>query len=134
MEEGKVKINDHPLFGCIGCGHCMAICPSGAIEVFGRTLSPEDLFDFPDKEKAATYEQLHVLFQRRRSIREFKETPVDDNLIKKILDAARTAPMGLPPSDVSVLVLNSRDKVRAFAEDFCSYLDIPKEYAGLLHQ
>lgn len=123
MDDGKVKINDHPLFGCIGCGHCMAICLSGAIEVFGRTLSPEDLFDLPDKEKVATYEQLHVLFQRRRSVREFREMPVDSNLIKKILDAAQTAPMGLPPSDVSVLVLNSRDKVRAFAEDFCSYLE-----------
>lgn len=123
IENGKVRVSDHPCFGCIGCGHCMAICPSGAIEIFGRTLSPDDLFDLPDKEKTATYEQLHILLQRRRSIREFKETPVDDDLINKILDSARTAPMGLPPSDVHVLVLNSMDKVRAFAADFCAYLE-----------
>ena len=30
--------------------------------------------------------------------------------------------MGLPPSDVNVLVWNSKDKVRAFAKDFCIYL------------
>ena len=101
----------------------MAICPSDAIEVSGRAFSSHDLFDLPDKETAATYEQLHVLFQRRRSVREFRETPVDSNLIKKILDTARTAPMGLPPSDVNVLVLNSKDKVRSFAGDFCSYLE-----------
>ena len=123
IENDKVKVNDHPFFGCIGCGHCMAICPSGAIEIFGRTLSSDDLFDLPDKEKSTTYEQLQFLLQRRRSIREFKETSVDNDLIKKILDAAQTAPMGLPPSDVNVLVLNSRDKGRAFAEDFCSYLE-----------
>ena len=123
IENGKVTVNDHPFFGCIGCGHCMAICPSGAIGIFGRTLSPDDLFDLPDKEKTATYEQLQFLLQCRRSVREFKETPVDNDLIKKILDTARTAPMGLPPSDVNVLVLNSRAKVRAFAEDFCSYLE-----------
>ncbi len=118
----KARVNNHPVFGCIGCGHCMAICPSGAIEISGRTLSPDDLFDLPDKENAATYEELLTLLQRRRSIREFKATPVDNDLIKKILDAALTAPMGLPPSDVNVIVLESKDKVRAFAEDFCSYL------------
>ena len=123
IKDGAVEVSDHPLFGCIGCGHCMAICPSGAIEVVGRACSPEDLFDLPDRKEAATYEQLHVLFQRRRSIREFKETPIENNLIEKILDASRTAPMGLPPSDVNVLVLNSRDTVRLFAEDFCSYLE-----------
>jgi len=31
--------------------------------------------------------------------------------------------MGLPPSDVHVLVLDNKEKVRAFAEDFCAYLD-----------
>ena len=123
IANGKVRETGHPIFGCIGCGHCMAICPSGAIEILGRTLSPDDLFDLPAMGKTATYEQLQFLLQRRRSIREFKETHVGDELIKKILDAARTAPMGLPPSDVNVLVLNSRVKVRAFAEDFCSYLE-----------
>jgi ferredoxin len=123
IENGKVKVSDHPFFGCIGCGHCMAICPTDAIEIFGRTLSPDDLFDLPEKEKTATYEQLFFLLQRRRSIKEFIETPVDNDLINKILDASQTAPMGIPPSDVNVLVLNSRDKVRAFAEDFCSYLE-----------
>ncbi|UZJ41316.1 nitroreductase family protein [Prosthecochloris sp. SCSIO W1101] len=122
IKEGKVEVHDHPLFGCIGCGHCMAICPSGAIEVSGREFSPHDLYELPDRKDAATYEQLHILFQRRRSVREFREAPVDGDLIKKILDTARTAPMGLPPSDVNVLVLNSREKVRSFAEDFCSYL------------
>ncbi len=126
IANDKVKVNNYPVFGCIGCGHCMAICPSGAIEIFGRTLSPDDLFDLPDKVNSATYEDVQFLMQRRRSIREFKETPVDDDLTKKILDAAQTAPMGLPPSDVNVLVMKSKDKVRAFAEDFCSYLESMK--------
>ncbi|NQT12857.1 MAG: nitroreductase family protein [Planctomycetes bacterium] len=126
IANDKVKVNNHPIFGCIGCGHCMAICPSGAIKIFGRTLSPDDLFDLPDKVNSATYEDMQFLLQRRRSIREFKETPVDNDLTKKILDAAQTAPMGLPPSDVNVLVMNSKDKVRAFAGDFCSYLESMK--------
>ncbi len=123
IENHKVKLTDTPLFGCIACGHCMAICPSDAMEIHGRTLSPDDLFDLPDKETMATSEQLLVLLQRRRSIREFKDIPIDTGLIDKILEAARTAPMGLPPSDVNVLILDNKDKVRAFARDFCNYLE-----------
>ena len=122
-ENHKAKINPNPFFGCIGCGHCMAVCPSGAITIFGRTLSPDDLFDLPDKEKAATYEHLHSLLQRRRSIREFTDRPVENEVITKILDAASTAPMGIPPSDVNVLIFDTRDKVRNFAKEFCSYLE-----------
>ena len=121
LEDHKAKVLDGH-FGCFGCGHCMAICPTGAIEVFGRTLSPADLFDLPPKEQAASYDQLLALLQRRRSLREFKETEVADEVIEQILNAARTAPMGIPPSDVHAMVLNSREKVRTFSEDFCDHL------------
>lgn len=123
IENRKVHITDTPFFGCIGCGHCMAICPADAISIFGRTLSPDDVFDLPDHEKVPTYDQLHFLLQKRRSIREFKDMPVEKELITKILEAASTAPMGLPPSDVNVLVFDTKDKVRNFAGDFCTYLE-----------
>lgn len=122
LKDGKVQVSDYPFFGCIGCGHCMAVCPSGAILINGREMSPKDLFDLPEKEKTASYNQLTSLLQRRRSIREFKDTPVEEELIQKILEAAKTAPMGLPPSDVNVLILNSKEKVHAFSKDFCEYL------------
>jgi ferredoxin len=122
LKNGKVQVSMHPFFGCIGCGHCMAICPNGAILVNGRELSPQDLFDLPAKEKTASYDQLTSLLQRRRSIREFKDTHVEEELIQKIVEAAKTAPMGLPPSDVNVLILNSKECVRAFSMDYCEYL------------
>jgi ferredoxin len=123
LNEGKVQVSDHPFFGCVGCGHCMAICPSGAIMINGRELSPKDLFDLPQKEEVASYDQLISLLQRRRSIREFKDIPVEGILVQKILEAAKTAPMGLPPSDVNVLVLDTKAKTRTFSEDFCIYLE-----------
>jgi ferredoxin len=122
LENKKVKISQTPFFGCIACGHCMAICPEGAIQISGRTLSANDLFDLPDKNSASDYDQLLALLQRRRSIREFKDKEVEKDVIEKILAAARTAPMGLPPSDVNVLILDSRLKTLAFAKDFCDYL------------
>ncbi len=118
----KVVVSDTPCFGCIACGHCMAVCPSDAIEIHGRMLSPDNMFVLPDIEKSTDYDELLALLQCRRSIREFKDKPVSEELINKILEAAKTAPMGLPPSDVNVLVLDSKEKVQGFATDYCNFL------------
>ena len=122
LTNGKVKVSETPLFGCIACGHCMAICPINAITIYGRTLSPDDMFDFPPTETAANYQQLLALLQRRRSIREFTAKKVEPEIVEKILDAAKTSPMGYPPSDVNLLVFDTKGKSRKFAEDFCAYL------------
>ena len=118
----KVEKSDKAVFGCIACGHCMMVCPTGVIAIEGRTLSPIHLFDLPDKENVPNYESLLAMLQRRRSIREFKDVPVEKEKVDKILEAAQTAPMGLPPSDVHVLVLENKKQVRSFAEDFSEYL------------
>lgn len=122
LDNGKARLADTSIFGCIGCGHCMAICPNKAVEVCGRTLTPEHIFPLPRQSSRASYEQLLELLQHRRSAREFLDTPVEPHLAEKILEAAITAPSGLPPSDVNVLVLDSLEKNRAFILDFCEYL------------
>lgn len=123
LESKKACESDAAIFGCIGCGHCMAVCPTGAIEIYGREISPEDMFDFPLKEASAAYEQLLALYQRRRSARKFKDQDIEPEIVEKILTAARTSPRGLPPSDVNVMILNGRHKKPAFAKDFCDYID-----------
>jgi len=32
MENNKLAISSHPVFGCVACGQCMAVCPTDAIE------------------------------------------------------------------------------------------------------
>jgi len=121
IEDKKVTVNDKPIFGCVACGHCMAACPSEAIMIYGRTLSPDDLFELPTIENTANYSQLLALLQSRRSIREFSDKKVEPEIIEKILEAAKTSPMGYPPSDINVLIFDSKEKNHKFAEDFCTY-------------
>ncbi|NTW23332.1 MAG: 4Fe-4S binding protein [Lentimicrobium sp.] len=122
LEDKTLKINPKPLFGCIGCGHCVAVCPYDAITVEGRTLSASDYSVLTFPEKPVVFENLFPFLLNRRSIRDFKNKPVEQALIDKILSLSSTAPMGLPPSDVSVMVINGREKVREFSFDFIDML------------
>jgi ferredoxin len=123
ISEGKARVTQDFIFGCIGCGHCMAACPEDAIRIEGRFISPADLFPLPGKESASSFESLMNLYNRRRSVREFRDTPVDKEQVEKILAAAMTAPMGIPPSDVHMVVLDSKEKVRGFVKDYCDALE-----------
>ncbi len=122
IADGKAIVLPHSFYGCIGCGHCMAICPTDAIEVSKREISSESLFPIPPKDSILQYDPLVALLQHRRSIREFKKKEVEPSVIEKIIEAAKTAPMGIPPSDVQLLVFNTREKNIRFAKDFSEYL------------
>lgn len=122
IEDKTAVTRSDSLFGCMGCGHCMAVCLTGAIIVTGREISSQDLFELPEKDAMTGFESLLALLQQRRSVREFKNRDVEPATVEKILTAARTSPMGLPPSDVNVLILSGREKTRAFAQDFSEYL------------
>jgi ferredoxin len=123
LYNGKARPTGNGIFGCIGCGQCMAVCPDDAIRITGRCISYHDLFPLEPKTLSADYPALLHLMNRRRSIRKFKSTAVDKALIDKVVQAAMTAPMGLPPSDVHLKVFDSQEMVRSFTEDFCQYLE-----------
>jgi nitroreductase/NAD-dependent dihydropyrimidine dehydrogenase PreA subunit len=121
MKDNLPVVSDHPFFGCIACGHCMAVCPTDAIEISGREISVNDRIDLPEIKDRANYEQLKNLMNARRSIRDFKDKEVGEELIEKILAAAVSAPMGLPPTDVRLVVLKGKAKVREFSFDVMDY-------------
>ena len=118
FENGKIEVDQSRLFGCIACGQCVAICPLDALKVEGRLLKPSDVVPIPLKENRAKFDEVFNLMFARRSIRDFREREVEQEVIDKILKAASCAPMGIPPSDVRVLVLNGKEKVNEFSKDF----------------
>ncbi len=92
---------------CIRCGGCAAVCPNGALLLDG--FSPED---FPLLGEArAGYDALLALLGSRRSIRRFRDRPVERAVLEQVLAAAATAPMGFPPHTTEVLILDRRDEL-----------------------
>jgi nitroreductase/Pyruvate/2-oxoacid:ferredoxin oxidoreductase delta subunit len=123
MRKGKIVVDENPLFGCVGCAQCVAVCPEDCIEVEGRTVVMDDIVPLPEAKTAANYEQLNSLMFKRRSIRDFKDKDIEQEKIDQILKAASTSPMGIPPSDVEVVLFRGKEKVNSFSKDFIKYLE-----------
>lgn len=134
IRDGAVVFDEDAFAGCIGCGHCMAICPSGSITVTGRRMSPEMRLPMPEADGVATPSQLEALLLKRRSVRIFSEREVEGPVLDAILRMASTAPMGIPPTDVEVMVFSGRKKVSEFRADVMDYFKSLSKYfnRGLL--
>lgn len=115
MENGLVKIDQNRFLGCIGCGQCVAVCPYDCIEISGRDICMEDFYSLSPKSQRSDYHSLFALLESRRSIREFNNKEITDDLLQKIINAAATSPMGVPPSEVKLLVVNGKEKVKSLA-------------------
>jgi nitroreductase/NAD-dependent dihydropyrimidine dehydrogenase PreA subunit len=122
MRDGSLCVVPDRMFGCIACGACLAVCPTEAITIAGRDLSAADVIGLPDRGDRTSYDQLVALLRARRSCRRFTSADVSEEDLALILEAASTAPMGVPPSDVGVLVVSGREKVRALRVDLVEWL------------
>lgn len=89
---------------CIGCGHCGAVCPEGAIlhEAIvlekGPPLGPGP---------ATAPEQLMLLLRERRSVRSYRNKPVPKKVLERIIEAGRYAPTGSNSQNVHYVVLTT---------------------------
>jgi len=115
-EHGAITISHGKTFGCIGCAHCAAVCPHGCLRLKGRRLSEDSLIALPETEKPS-FDSLYAMALTRRSVHEYQEKEVPVEVIEKILAFTATAPVQVPPSNVELLVLAGREKVREFAWD-----------------
>lgn len=100
---------------CIKCGHCVAICPKAAVSMSGFDQPPVELEGQPRVDSG----QLLRALQARRSIRQFTEQPVAQEVIDTIIEAGRWTPTAKNAPSVSYLVLQrEKDRAEALAVGF----------------
>lgn len=98
---------------CIGCQHCLAVCPEGAVSVLG--LNPEDSYQL-DGTEMPSYLQLDRLLRGRRSVRRYLDEDVDSTVIGKLLQTAYHAPSGRNDRRLSFSVIDRREVMNRFRE------------------
>ena len=76
---------------CINCGHCVAVCPHGALS---HTRVPIEEFPSVEKDLVLNEKQAVQFLRSRRSIRVYKDKAVEKEKIQKLIEIARYAPTG----------------------------------------
>lgn len=109
LKEGKAQAGEA---GCIECGHCYAICPQGAVRMTDYECEDEPVVPMT----AIDSDTLLAAMKSRRTIRCFMSKEVEEDKIRKILEAGRYCPTGGNSQTVSYTILGSR---QAEAEEIC---------------
>jgi nitroreductase/NAD-dependent dihydropyrimidine dehydrogenase PreA subunit len=94
---------------CINCGHCVSICPQGALSL--KTMTPKDCLPLR-KELNPSSEQCEQLLRSRRSIRSYKGKPVPRDLLTRVIEMTRYAPTGGNTQPVRWLVIEDTKEVK----------------------
>jgi len=97
---------------CIQCGHCVAVCPYGALS--HMAMSPDECPPV-QKELRLSPEQVEHVLRSRRSIRTYKKKAVDRETLAKLIDIARYAPSGHNSQPVRWYIIYDREEVQKLA-------------------
>lgn len=119
---------------CIRCGHCVAVCPTAALSL--DTLSTEECLPVT-KDMLLNAEQAEHFLRYRRSIRNYKDKPVDKETLSELIRIASHAPTGHNSQPVFWQVIYGREDVKRLSGmviDWMRYMikEQPK-VAALLH-
>ncbi len=93
---------------CIGCGHCMDVCETGALR---HSLFPPERVHTVRREMLPSPESLMELLRARRSNRTITTCPVPQDILDDLLEAARYAPTAENTRRVRVTVLEGEQIV-----------------------
>lgn len=97
---------------CISCGHCVAACPYGAASL---DTMPTGACPPVRPEWHLAPEQTEHFLRSRRSIRAYKEGPVDPGRLERLIRLARYAPSGHNAQPVRWIVISGHETVRTLA-------------------
>lgn len=97
---------------CINCGHCVAVCPTGAFSL--NTMKSEDCEEINPQWNPG-HEVMENYMKARRSVRKFKKEPVDKDKLNQLIKMASYAPSGHNSRPVEWTVIGDKDGVKEIA-------------------
>lgn len=108
---------------CIRCGHCVAVCPHGALS--HKDMKVEDCPPV-NKDWLLGPDQAEHFLRNRRSIRTYKNKPVDRDTLSRLIKIASYAPSGHNFQPVKWHVIYDHDelnKLIGMVVDWMRYME-----------
>jgi len=105
--------------GCIQCGHCVSVCPHGALS---HEKVPVEACAAIDPALTLSEAQAEQFLRSRRSIRVFKDRAVGKEKIRRLIEIARYAPTAGNSQQVTWRVVTDRDVIARAADLTADYL------------
>jgi nitroreductase/NAD-dependent dihydropyrimidine dehydrogenase PreA subunit len=105
---------------CMACGHCVAVCPHGALSVAGVNIE-----DCPVIEKSLilSWDQAEQFLRSRRSIRLFKDKAMDRKTLEILIEAARYAPTASNAQNLHWTVIEGRDRLERLSQETINWME-----------
>jgi nitroreductase/NAD-dependent dihydropyrimidine dehydrogenase PreA subunit len=97
---------------CIQCGHCVSVCPEGALSL--EIMKPEECRPV-QKELLVSKEHMEHFIRSRRSVRTYKKIKVDHDIINQLIDIASYTPSIKNLQPVNWLVIENAGEVNRLA-------------------
>lgn len=97
---------------CISCGHCVAVCPTGALS--HARVPVEECVPIRE-ELEPSPEVVEQFLKKRRSIRTFEDKPLPREILERLVDTARWAHSAVNTQPVRWTVVYDTSRVRHLA-------------------
>ena len=121
----RLDENEHVQFnqsGCIGCGHCISICPEDAIIYRGMRDEPITFDGIQDPSSLISYETMYQFMRAKRSIRQYKKDKVPNDILEKVLDSMRYAPTGSNIRGLKCLIISDDEQKKVLSDAILNHL------------
>ena len=104
---------------CLRCGHCVAVCPHGALSHAEVPLAECVPIR---KELSVTPAQALQFLRSRRAVRRFTDQAVQKETLQELIEIARYAPTASNAQLVEWIVINDREQIHAIAEKVIGWM------------
>ncbi|MVX64552.1 4Fe-4S dicluster domain-containing protein [Clostridium chromiireducens] len=115
--------------GCLECGHCVAVCPKQAID---NKKSPLDMQSEIGEVKKLSPEEAKNFIRSRRSIRSYKNTPVEREKLMELVDVAHLAPTASNSQGISYLIIDDKKTIDLAVEECIKWFENDATWSKML--
>ncbi|WP_033168036.1 nitroreductase family protein [Clostridium sp. KNHs205] len=105
---------------CLFCGHCVAVCPQEAIDHSKSPLASQSKKEGVPNLSA---EEAKNFMRSRRSIRSYKDKPVEREKLIQLVDVAHLAPTASNAQGISYLIIDDKNIIESAVEGCVNWFE-----------